>query len=338
MVFCFSLLRKAFGIAIAVPFMLLFSQCNQPEVQQEEEVTSGALAEINSAIRNNPNDPDNYARRAKYHQDNGNYGDAIIDIAQAMKLDSVNLGYHHLLADIYLHSAKSQYAIGTMERAAMLFPDSINTLLKLAELQLIVKQYDRMSSTLRQVLTLQPQNTDALYLLGLMYREQGDLERAIQSFQTIVELDSEDAEAWTMLGNLLDMKGDPAALQCFENAIAINPQYPQGWHSKAFYLQNHDRVPEAIEIYKHIHQIDPAYTDAWLNRGVLYLEMDSLKEASQCFDRMISLDSTSVIGYYYAGIAAQSIGDTTKALAYLNRALALDPSSARIKDALEQLN
>ena len=318
--------------------LVLMVNCSEQVAESEQTASSSTfLEEVNTAIRDNPEDPENYARRAEYHRDSANYGDAIIDMAQAMKLDSVNERYHHLLADIYLQSAKSQYAIGTLERAAMLFPDSIRTLLKLAELQLVVKQYDKASASLRKALTLEPQNTRALHLLGVMYQEQGNLTRAIQTYQTIVELDSEDAEAWTMLGNLFDMQNDPAALQCFENAIEIDPQYPQGWHSKAFYLQNHGDIPEAIRIYRHIHEIDSSYTDAWLNQGILYLEMDSLSAASQSFEQMILQDSTSAVGYYYAGITAQRSGDKALARSYFNRALTLEPTSKRIQESLESL-
>ena len=312
--------------------------CTSADSDNTAAASGTVLDEINASIRNNPNDPEGYVRRAEFHRDSANYGDAILDMAQAMKLDSVNEHYHHLLAEIYLRSARSQYAIGTLERAAMLFPDSIRTLLKLAEVQLIVKQYDKASSTLRQALTLDPQNTRALHLLGLMYQEQGNAERAIQTYQTITELDSEDAEAWTMLGNLLDMKGDPAALQCFQNAIDADPQYVQGWHSKAFYLQNHDRLTEAIEIYKHIHEIDPSYPDAWLNKGILYLELDSLSSAAQSFNHLIALDSTRAIAHYYAGVTAQRSGDKALARTHFNRALALEPGSTRIQESLESLN
>jgi tetratricopeptide (TPR) repeat protein len=328
------------GSAIAACLFILASVFISCSAEKRDDAVDGPvtpLSKINEAIQSDPNNPENYVRRAELHRDSSNYGDAILDMAQAMKLDSVNERYHHLLADIYLRSARSQYAIGTLERAAMLFPDSLNTLLKLAEVYLIVKQYDKASAYMRQALTLDPQNTKALHLLGLMYQEQGNAERAIQTYQTITELNSEDAEAWTVLGNLLDMKGDPAALQCFQNAIDADPNYVQGWHSKAFYLQNHDRLPEAIEIYKHIHEIDPTYSDAWLNKGILYLELDSLSLAAQSFHQMIELDSLSAVAYYYAGITAQRQGDAEAARKYYNKALVLEPSSERIMESLESL-
>jgi tetratricopeptide (TPR) repeat protein len=170
-----------------------------------------------------------------------------------------------------------------------------------------------------------------------MYREREESDRAIQTYQTIVELDSEDAEAWTALGNLLDARGDPVALRCFDNAIKANPEYVQGWHSKAYYLQNHGQIPAAIAIYRHIHSIDSLYADAWLNRGILYLETDSLAESEDCFRWLMALDTLSPLAFYYAGVVAQQMGKTEVARNHLHKALALAPGSPRVQEAIDQL-
>jgi len=322
------------GLLLLIPLL----SCGGEKDHADDVPPESEIQYINQAILNDPANPGNFVRRAELHRRDGNYGDAIVDMAEAMRRDSVNERYHHILADMYMESAKSQFALGTMERAALLFPDSIATWLKMAELNLIVRQYDRASTALQRALTLNPRSTQALHLLGIMYREQDNVERAVQTYQTIVELDSEDAEAWIALGNLLDLKGDPLALQCFENAIAIDAVSPQGLHSKAFYLQNHNRIPEAIGIYKQIHALDSTYLEAWLNRGILYLELDSNRAAMDCFEQFVRLDSLSPLGLYYAGVAAQALGDTSGARQYYDRALVLAPESPRIKQGLESLN
>jgi tetratricopeptide (TPR) repeat protein len=318
-------------------FVILYS-CDSPQSDRESVEDLTELQRINRAIETDPADAENFVLRAQIHRDSGNYGDAIVDMAEAMRRDSVNEQYHHILADLYMESAKSQYAIGTMERSAMLFPDSIRTWIKMAELNLIVRKYDRAAAALKEAMTLDPQSTDALHLLGIMYREQDNTERAIQTYQTIVELDSEDAEAWIALGNLFDIQGDSRALQCFENAISATPSSAQALHSKAFYLQNHNRIPEAVELYKRIHEVDSTYAEAWLNRGILYIELDSTAAALDCFEQVVRIDSNAALGWYYAGIAAQTLGDTGTARNHYNRALELAPGSPRVVESLESLD
>ncbi|MDX1477475.1 MAG: tetratricopeptide repeat protein [Saprospiraceae bacterium] len=295
------------------------------------------IDQLTEAISAHPDDPSVYVDRARFHYARKNYGDAIQDMASAMRLDSINEGYHHLLADIYLAALRSQLALNTLERAVALFPQSKSSRLKLAEMQIILLQYPAASANIRRVLETNPRDVDALYLLGVMYREQDDLDNAIQSFQTVVEIDADHHEAWVMLGNLLDMRDDPMALQCFENAIAIDSTYPQGWHSKAFYLQNHGQVPEALEIYERIHRLDSTYLDAYLNAGILYLDQDNAAMAEEKFNRVIALNPDHPLGHYYLGITYESAGLDTQALTYLERAAALVPSSPRFASAVERV-
>ena len=154
---------------------------------------------------------------------------------------------------------------------------------------------------------------------------------------TVVEIDADHHEAWTILGNLLDMQGDPSALQCFENAIAIDSTYPQGWHSKAFYLQNNGKIDEALHIYERIHRIDSTYLDAYLNAGILYLEQGNAALAEEKFTKVIQLNPDHPLGQYYLGIAYESAGMDQRALPYLERALALSPSSARFSLAVDRV-
>ena len=315
--------------------------CSEPPTSDETVETTvtanDSLELLNRVLASTPNDADALYRRARYFYNQGNYGDAIFDLAAAMKIDSINESYHLLLADSYLGTLKSEFALITMERALRLFPESPRTLLKAAELQIILKQYNAASVSLAKVLTLDPQNTQTYYLLGVMYHEQGRPDRAIQSFQKVVELDSENKEAWTMLGNLYDIQDSELALQCFENAIAIDPGYAPAWHSKAFYLQNHDRTPEAIEIYRNLHTIDSTYADAYLNAGILYIEEGELDLAEAEFTTLNRISPTSGITVYYLGVIAEQKGELEKALGYYNQATALSPRSARFAEAVEQV-
>ena len=97
---------------------------------------------LTEAIKATPDDPSLYLKRSEIFYERKAYDQAVQDLARVMKLDSTNLRAHHLLADVYLDSYQSALALQTMQRAAMLYPDSINTKLKLSEFQLILKQYD----------------------------------------------------------------------------------------------------------------------------------------------------------------------------------------------------
>ena len=292
---------------------------------------------ITTALKDNPANADLYFKRARVSYDIEDYPAAIQDLARALVLDSTNLEYHYLLSDVYLRDFKSQMALNTLERAAAIDPAGTKTQLKLAELQLILRQYDAVYQTLGKVMEKDPQNTDALFLLGMTYDEQGNKTRAIQSFQTVTELESQNSDAWIMLGKLYAREENPLAGQCFDNAIAIDSNNLAAWHAKAFYLQDAGKVSEALDLYNTMHALNSQYPEAYLNAGILYLEIDSTEKARNEFHILSKVDPSNPLSYYYLGVIAESRGEISKALHQYNQAYRLSPDFQRAKSAITRL-
>ena len=87
-----------------------------------------------------------------------------------------------------------------MERAVALYPQRIATLLKLSEVQLILKQHNTALETIDRILRIDPQNPEAYFMFGMIFKEMGDTARAVNSFQEAVELDADLIDAWINLG------------------------------------------------------------------------------------------------------------------------------------------
>src|SRR5688572_30579421 len=157
-----------------------------------------AIDALTQSIQSTPNDPELYLQRSQIFYERQAYDQAIQDLANAMRIDSMNLRAHHLLADVYLDSYQSARALQTMQRAAFLYPDSINTKLKLSEFQLILKQYDGALNTIADIMKIRPGDPEALFMLGMIYKDQGKTELAIGAFQSAVERNPDMSEAWVI--------------------------------------------------------------------------------------------------------------------------------------------
>lgn len=333
-----KLLLLSFYILLA---LVTFQACDQKQdrSEQDESMLTGdpGFDQLNRDIEANPQDADLYFQRAELYVEIEDYESAIRDLARAMQLDSTNIRYHYLLADAYMQNFQSQRALRAMERLAAIHPDSLQVQLKLAEYQLILKQYEDVYKTLGGVMKADPGNARALFLLGITYQEQGNLSRAKQSFQTLTEIDSDNTDAWVMLGKLYATEDDPLALQCFDNAIAVDSMSLEAWHAKAYYLQDHGDVNRALEIYERMHQLDVQYSDAYLNAGILYLEQDSVDQAHREFHKLSKIDPANPIAYYYLGVIAESNGEFNKAMHQYKQAYNLAPDFQRAKNAVQRL-
>jgi tetratricopeptide (TPR) repeat protein len=327
--------NKLLGIILIV---LLLASCKQKENHKTQETENAPLSELTQLIRENPDDINLYVERAKLYYEEEAYDEAIDDVVKAQNIDSLRTDLYHLLADIYLDYYKSYEALKTMEKVVSLHPERIPSLLKLAEFQYILKQYNESVNTCNEILAVDRLEPEAYFMLGMNFRALDDIERAKNAFQTAVENNPELIDAWLMLGSIHEYQGDSTAMLYYDNALLIAPESIEALHAKAFYLQNNDRIPEAIGIYKQIIGIDPQYTDAYLNTGLLYLELDSLGQAYEQFNILIGIDVTNPLAYFYRGYTFEQGGEINKARADYEQALRLSPDFEEARNALKLLS
>lgn len=326
---------KIFGYLVFIGFI----SCRPGNQNSKVEGLTGdeTIDAITIAISKSPQDPQLYFTRGQIYYDREAYEQAITDLETSISLDSANLKAHHLLADVFLDNYQSARALAAMQRASALFPDSINTKLKLSEFQLILKQYDQAYQTIADIMKIRPGDPEALFMLGMVYRDQGKTDLAIGAFQSAVERNPDMSEAWVILGDLMDRTKNPLAIQYFDNAIRVDPSNISAWHAKAYYLQNNDSIAEALSIYKHIHTLDPQYPEAYLNSAILLMYQDSLDQAMNELNILEQVDPTNAATWFYKGKIYQFQDQKVQAKAAFEQALRLDENYEQARDALNEL-
>ncbi len=316
--------------------------CNQHERDPQPETNvystgNPAIDGVTAKIEAEPDNPELYAARAELFYENQGFDEAIRDLQQALAMDSTNILYLHLLADVYLDYYQSRQALQTMEKAAALYPDRISTLLKLSEFQLILRQYEASLKTIDRVLQIDPRNGEAYFMFGMNFKETGDTARAINSFQEAVEINPDNTDAWINLGQLQAALGNSIAEQYFNSAIASSAGNIEALHAKAQYLTDQDRLEDALELYRQIALIDPQYEDAFYNSGLLYMEMDSIDAAHRQFDMAIKVEPLHVRAYFFRGLASELMGRLQEARQDYQQALQLQPDYPEASEGLERL-
>ncbi len=325
-------------LLVVLGLVVVLLSCNNGSKGGTSPATTGTQEDLSEQIAKGSDDPELYMSRAKLNYQDGAYDQAIADLEKVISLDSLNPEAYHLLSDSYMDYYRSKDALMTMIRASERFPERIPTLLKLAETQLILKLNESSLFTVAQIFTLEPDNPEGHFMKGMNFRALGEIDKAINAFQKVTELDPEIIDAWLIAGDLLDSKGNELALDYYEAAINVDPKNTGAWHSKAFYLQNHGKDNEAIAIYKKINLIDKNYLDAYLNAGILYTTMDSLDQAMEQFNIMASMKPQNHLPYYYRGLIYEAQGNISAARTELQNCLNLKSDFVKAKQALNNLS
>ncbi len=308
---------------------------NDPAFQQDPE-----LATLNALIEKQPGNDSLLYRRAMAYYNLDAYDEALLDLNAALKRDSMQPRYYHLLADVLLDYGRpndSRRAIEVLKLAAQRFPGRIPTLLKLSEFQLIVKKHGDALTTLDQILQRDPQNADAFYMAGRVALDKGDTTSALASLQKSVRFDANNDDAWMFLGRIHSTRNDPVAIQCFDNALRLDSTNLEAREFKGAFYKRRGEFDKAFLIYRDIIVRNPDYPNAYFDMGMMYLEMDSLPKAYSSFDIATKTDPLFVMAYYWRGVVSEKQGNLAAALADYKQANGMSPGYLEAKEAKERL-
>ncbi len=126
-------------------------------------------------------------------------------------------------------------------------------------------------------------------------------------------------------GKFLAQAALPAALACFDRAIARAPDVAAGHIGRTTALRGLGRFEEALISYDTAIALAGATADMISNRGMILLDLQQVRAALACFDRAITLTPGFAPAHHNRAVAALCLQLLPEALASCNRSIALDP-------------
>jgi tetratricopeptide (TPR) repeat protein len=147
----------------------------------------------------------------------------------------------------------------------------------------------------RDVLRLEPLQSDALRLLGAALYQSGQLEAAADVLRQAAAVDPSSAEVWGNLGTVLsEMKRHSEAEPAFERLVALRPDSADARNFHGVELLSLQRLVEAQAEFERATTLDPGLMHAWLNRGIAARELGHAAEALRWLSRALHLAPGSV--------------------------------------------
>lgn len=182
----------------------------------------------------------------------------------------------------------------------------------------------------RQVLRHDPAQPQALTLLGVIARQAGRTDVAIELFRRATVTAPTYADAYYNLGNALRDRNDrPGALKAYDRALDLRPDQA-GWHNNRAVVLLAAGDPSAAETgFRRALAIEPAYAEAWSNLGNALLKQDRLAEAVAAYRQALAINPDFPGALANLGGALIQAGQTEEALGPLDRLLARDPQQVR---------
>ncbi|MES2582820.1 MAG: tetratricopeptide repeat protein [Pseudomonadota bacterium] len=165
--------------------------------------------------------------------------------------------------------------------------------------------------------------------LANMLFKLGNQQGAIRHFREAIGCKPDYAAAHNNLGYVLSLTGQRAeARACFESAIRCRPGYADPHHNLGIELKAGADFEGAVAAFQEAIRIKPGFADAHCNLGSAYLQMQRIADALREFQTAAQLQPANAKFQTNLGAAALRLGRQQDAAAYFERALQLHPSDA----------
>ena len=293
---------------------------------------------LNKVLREDPNNEEAYILRGRLKYNQSKFQGALGDAKRALEVDTTNpealllAGEAYFSMDDYFASQKSfENCIAANKKYSPCFE-------KLAEINLLRKNYDKAMGYVNDALRIDERNYYPYYLKGWIYQERGDSATAASSFQTSVELKPDFYDGYIMLGSLYYNENHPLCVQYFSTALEILPSSTEAMYFLGMYYQNNLKPTEALSVYKRMMEVDASDVRPLYNSGFINLtQTENFDSAITYFDAAISLNPEYHQAYYNRGLAYLEKGDKSKAVLDFQKAIDINRDYTLAIKALNKL-
>ena len=181
----------------------------------------------------------------------------------------------------------------------------------------------------RQRLWVEPTNSDAIHLLGVIAHQTGHHQGAVDLIKLAIEITPHVASYHSNLGNSLkELKQLDGAVASYDMAIALKPDYAQAFYNRGNALKELKQLDAAVVSYDNAIGLKPDYAEAFSNRGNALQELKQLDDAIASFDKAIALKPEYAEAYYNRGNALKELKHLDAAVVSYDKAIALKPDYA----------
>lgn len=140
--------------------------------------------------------------------------------------------------------------------------------------------------TYHDVLRATPDNPTTNHLLGAMYFQLGNVEKALHYMKRSIEVEPAEKQYWSNYGSVFYMaERHDEAIDCFNKALALDPTHLESLNRKSLALWHKDQFEDAEKIALESLEMVPDNLDALVNLGLSLARQNKFKEAGVIWEK-----------------------------------------------------
>jgi len=183
----------------------------------------------------------------------------------------------------------------------------------------------------RETLAVQPDNADALHLLGIIASQVGHHEVAVDLIGRAITHDQFSSLYYCNYGlALAGLRRFDEAIECYDRALLLRPSYTEAQFNRSVAIQTLGRFSEALESYECVLKISPGHAPALCNRGLVLEQLGRLDDAAESYHRALVARPDFVEALSNRGNVLSRLGRFAEAIVNYDRALAASSDLAEV--------
>jgi len=138
--------------------------------------------------------------------------------------------------------------------------------------------------------------------------------------------DKNNHSHWVNYGNQLWRMGlTEAAIQAFDEAIKIQPDFYPAWYLRGLALTENQQYPEALTSFDRVLKLEPKFLQVWAEKGKILAELGEYSKAVKSIEKGIKRNQKNLMFHWLHGNWLYRSKQYVKAIAAYNNAIAIKP-------------
>jgi predicted TPR repeat methyltransferase len=180
-----------------------------------------------------------------------------------------------------------------------------------------------------EVLAIDPNNFNALHLLGITALHFEKYEQAAEFSSQAIACNANFSSAHFSLGNAYQaLKKLDSAAACFRQAISLDPSYVCAHNNLGVAYKDQNLSREATACFLKAISLKYDFVEAHNNLGNVLKDINRQEEAIACFHKALSFNPDYAEAHYNLGVVLKEQGKLDEAVACFHKAIALKPDFA----------
>lgn len=299
--------------------------------------TKEAVAVLQSATVETPDDPEAFRRLGRAQRRAGALGDAELSLLSAARLNPQDARVLADLGSVRMAQGRLDKAIEVLQMAVRQEPKNYVYQNKLGLALKAAQRHEEAAKAFEAAIKADPANPNSHYNLGLMKVEaepkaaRKHFERAIKGFSGLVE-------SRMAYGEALKAQGDPAeALASFQGALKANTLLAEAQMSMGKLQLSEKRFDEAKRYFGDAKLTYATNAIAHTLMGDAFMALKQSKEASEEWYLASRIAPQYAPPLYQLALLSKSTGKVAEAKQFFKRVVDADPESDLAKQAGKHL-